>query len=183
VALSGPELAVAETISKDLIKQFVTAVAKDQVRAVDMLEETPGLLNARCVHNGSVLHFLTNESCEDGVRFLAEQGADVNAFNKFGDSPLIDAATLGFENIVRLLLKHGANANAISSSYDTPIICAVRSGNSRIVDMLLGAGADPDYRSPTGKTIFDVLPRQTKLRLSIYRVLEKYAAKRKSWVS
>lgn len=183
MALPGSELPVSETVSKELIRQFVTAVTKDQVRAVAMLDDTPELLNARCVHNGSVIHFLTNENSEDGVRFLAERGADVNAFNKFGDSPLIDACTLGFESIAQLLIKHGANANAISSSYDTPVICAVRSGNAKIVDALLTAGADPDYRSPTGKTIFDVLPRQTKQRLALYRVLEKHASQRKSWVS
>jgi ankyrin repeat protein len=160
----------------DLIKSFICAVTTDQAQALEMLTEHAELLNARCMHDATVLHYLTTNGCFDGVLFLARCGADVNARNRFGDPPLLDAAMLGNYPITKTLLEHGADPNAQSSSFETPIICAVRSGSANVVELLLENGADSQYRSPNGKTIFDVLPPQNKLRLSIYRILEKYAA-------
>ena len=69
----------------------------------------PDLINARWLHGETVLHFLAVEGFADAVSFLAEHGADVNAVNQFGDSPLLDVAALGHNDIAEVLLRRGAD--------------------------------------------------------------------------
>jgi uncharacterized protein len=72
------------------------------------------------VHVGSetVLHFLAVEGFTEGVTFLAEHGADVDAVNEFGDCSLIDVAVLGHSDIAAVLLRHGADPKASSETRD-----------------------------------------------------------------
>jgi ankyrin repeat protein len=44
----------------------------------------------------------------DQVRQLIEKGADVNAKNVFGSTPLLLAAEVGHKDVAELLKKHGA---------------------------------------------------------------------------
>lgn len=161
--------------SDDTIREFIRTISRDLDKAALLLDENPDLLNARCIHNATVLHYLATDGCTRGVDFLARRGADVNAKNHYGEAPLIDTCILGDVETSKVLLAHGANPNALSSALETPIICAVRSGVPNLVELLINNGADPEYRTPAGKTIFDVMPLQNKIRLAIYRLLEKYS--------
>src|SRR4029079_5658505 len=96
------------------------AVVRDPVRADAMLEEQPELLDARWIHNETVLHFLAIEGFADGVRFLASRGADVNAVNEFGDTALVDVASLGLAGIVGILLTPGARPDAQRRTHAPP---------------------------------------------------------------
>src|SRR5205809_5569892 len=95
----------------EVIGEFITAVVEDTSKAEQLLAQQPALLNARWMHNETVLHFLAIENYEEGVRFLLAHGADVNTANEFGDSPLTDVATLDRNDIARMLLSAGANPN------------------------------------------------------------------------
>jgi len=108
-----------------------------------MLTACPQLQNARWLHDETALHFLAVEGFVEGVRFLAEYGADVKAVNKFGDAPLIDVARLGNCDIAAILLQYGANPNAQSVTANNPLDCAVRAKNAALVSILLDAGAAP----------------------------------------
>ena len=130
--------------STQLVGDFIDAAVRDQQRAAEMLAAHPELLNARWIHNETVLHFLAVEGFADGVRFLAERGADVNAVNEFGDAPLIDVVVLGYTDIAAMLLSHGANPNARSDTHDSALDCATQSGNEQMVAMLRAAGAVED---------------------------------------
>jgi uncharacterized protein len=121
-----------------------------------------------------VLHFLAIENYTEAVRFLAQAGADVNAKDKFGDTPLISAALLGHEEMVRILLQFGANPNAQSVAWDNVLHCAVHSGSATIMDALLQAGADPHYRTDIDETVFSNLPGPGEKREAILAVLKKY---------
>src|SRR5437867_2441755 len=100
-----------ENLPHALVDEFVDAVVEAPNKADALLREHPNLLNARWIHNETVLHFLAIEGFAEGVRFLASRGADVNAVNEFGDSALIDVAVLGNDEIADALLRHGANPN------------------------------------------------------------------------
>lgn len=138
-----------------LVGEFIDAVVSDRARADALLARHPALLNARWIHDETVLHFLAVEGFTDGVRFLAERGADVNAVNEFGDAPLIDAAMLGNTEIAEVLLRHGANPDVISRTNDNPLHTAARKGNVRLVALLLDAGADARYETDLRESVFD----------------------------
>jgi ankyrin repeat protein len=46
------------------------------------------------------------------VRRLLEEGVDINSKDKYGGTPLLQAAVNGHEALVRLLLEKGADVNA-----------------------------------------------------------------------
>jgi uncharacterized protein len=84
---------------------------------------------------------------------LLKQGADVNAADPDGTTPLHWAAEAGDTEIAQVLLRSGANAKARNRYGITPLSLAAGDGNSALVALLLKAGADPAATLPNGETI------------------------------
>ena len=160
--------------SRKLLVELIDAAVEDHAKARKLLKKHPGLLEARYIHKETPLHFLAVEGYADGVRFLAEAGADVNCVNEFGDTPLADVACLGGDEVARILLQHGADPNAASSGHDNVLHAALGSQNAALVDALLSAGALGDYVTELGETVFDALPKRGAKRRSMLGVLEKH---------
>lgn len=72
---------------------------------------------------------------------LAE-GADLEAVNAHGHTPLIWAAQHGKAEIVRLLLSRGAAVDAADANGYTALIWAAQEGYIKVAEVLLAAGAD-----------------------------------------
>jgi ankyrin repeat protein len=81
---------------------------------------------------------------------LLRYGANVDARDLAGETPLFHAARYGHRELVQVLIAHGANVNATDNEGPLegswPLCEAVSSGNLDIVTMLVhaGANADPD---------------------------------------
>lgn len=159
----------------ELVGEFIDAVVNDPARADAMLAERPELLNARWIHDETVLHFLAIEGFADGVRFLAARGGDVNAVNEFGDTALVDIAGLGLTEIADILLSHGANPDARSGVRDNSLHAAARAGHTELVRRLLNAGANARYRTDLEETIFDAVNENpSEARQELLAVLSEY---------
>ena len=65
-----------------------------------------------------------------------EQGADVNIPNENGDTPLIDAAYLGTNDIFEYLLNNGADADIANNSGDTAMTMAIKKQNTKAMQLL-----------------------------------------------
>ena len=76
----------------------------------------------------------------DAAARAVEAGADVNAVDEGGDTPLCHAAGAGDAAMVRRLLELGADANF--GTYALPLIEAAGKGHLAAVEALLAAGAD-----------------------------------------
>jgi ankyrin repeat protein len=78
------------------------------------------------------------------VELLLNHGADVNAANTEGVTPLHRAAINRMPEVCKLLLDHGASVNAQDNEGRTPITCgAVNDARAaETVDLLLSRGAD-----------------------------------------
>lgn len=161
-------------LCKELVGEFIDAVVQDRERAEYLLSAHPQLLDARWIHNETVVHFLAVEGFTEALKFLAESGADVNAVNEFGDSPLIDVVVLGNTEAVQVLMRHGANPNANSVTRNNPLDCAVRSGNVALVGLLLAFGADGRYVTDLGESVFDALPSPASGREGIVELLARH---------
>ncbi|KAG2500637.1 hypothetical protein HYH03_001404 [Edaphochlamys debaryana] len=86
------------------------------------------------------------------VQQLISHGADVNAPDNNGWTPLHTAAYHGQEEIVRILLANKANVNARNKSDETPLHLAAKWPQDRVVEALLAGGADLSARNKRGRT-------------------------------
>jgi len=86
------------------------------------------------------------------VKKLLDRGANLNAKNILGLTPLHIAAMYGNLELVDLLLKYGADANAKTDHAVTPLHLAASWGRADVVKMLLERGADVNARDDKGWT-------------------------------
>ena len=87
----------------------------------------------------------------DTVKLLLERGADANAANNAGATPLLRAA--GDYEKIKLLVKHGANVNARSALGNTPLLVAARArGSVKSVELLMKHGAEINATNVFGAT-------------------------------
>lgn len=77
------------------------------------------------------------EQKEQVVNLLLTKGANVNARNKYGYTPLHWAAKHGHFESVRLLLENGADPLSTNDTGDMPIDLALRYGQDRLVCYLM----------------------------------------------
>ena len=83
----------------------------------------------------------TREGNTDMVRSLVSSpGADVNATDERGSTPLLEAARYGHEDIARVLIAAGANVNAKDKDGKTALMLAVQGNHDEVVRVLKQAG-------------------------------------------
>jgi len=90
---------------------------------------------------------------EKVVDYLIESGAQIEAMDENGNTPLIKAvADDRRARIVRRLLEMGANINAKNHHGVTPLHVAVQSGSDRMVNLLLEKHPELEVRTTNGET-------------------------------
>jgi uncharacterized protein len=91
---------------------------------------------------GQVLLQATEAGDVVQMKVLLAQGAEVNARNAHGWTPLHVAAAGGDPAVIALLLQHGADVHAQSHIGTTPLDDATtRGGRKAVIDLLLAHGA------------------------------------------
>ena len=134
----GTEL-ISEAVSHgraNLIAPLVRAGADIKARKVwvsfgrNMAEQT--------VHNMPLIEALGQEPRM--TRVLLEQGADPNAPNSQGVTPLLAAAQAGKSEATRLLLAHGAKVDETGTMRHTPLYYARRHNFTEVAALLQQAG-------------------------------------------
>ena len=91
------------------------------------------------------------------VDVLLAAKANVNAKNRFGDTPLMGAALAGHLEIVRKLRMRGAE---LEPPGWTPLIYAATGGHDTVAAYLLDQGARIDATSPNGTTALMMAVRE-----------------------
>ncbi|RXL87733.1 ankyrin repeat domain-containing protein, partial [Citrobacter sp. AAK_AS5] len=77
------------------------------------------------------------------ARLLIDHGADINAADSHGTTPLMVAAGYGAQDIVATLEIGGATIDAHDNEGMTALMFAARCGRTEIVQELLSRQADP----------------------------------------
>jgi hypothetical protein len=88
----------------------------------------------------------------DRVRFLIEKGADVNARDSGGFTPLDTAARNRSASLVEVLIDAGANPNQPDADGFFPLLHAINRNHVPTVEMLAKKGADLELRNKQGIT-------------------------------
>lgn len=90
---------------------------------------------------------------------MAKFGAEIDAEDNEGVTPLFVACGFGLLDIIKFLLKEGANPNSSKFNGDTPLHRVVTSEDVDlyvqldIVEELIGAGANPLIGNAAGQVI------------------------------
>ena len=107
---------------------------------------------ALSIYDIDLLEETANECDADTCIELLDAGANVNASDEDGCTPLIWAVLAGSEESVKLLIGRGADVNCKNNEGETPLHIAAMSGAAPIAKILLDHGADVDAEDDFGIT-------------------------------
>ena len=91
----------------------------------------------------------------DAVRALIEKGANINAKDSDGWTPLMQAAYYGYANVVQVLIERGADVNARDRSGETALNKAEAHHKAEIVSILRAAMSSSVARMKNPRDMLD----------------------------
>ena len=100
-----------------------------------------------------------------GVGALIKKGANVNAPDLDGTTPLMVAVHERDAEMIQALLKAGADVNATNRYGATALHTAARNGDAKSATLLLNAGANPATTLPEGETVLMAAARTGNVEL------------------
>lgn len=145
-------LIVAGIVVAFVIVQFIRALGNvhacartgrvDRLRA--LLAKNPDLIKAVNSEGETPVHQAAKYNQMEALRFLVEQGGDVNARANQRTTPLHLAAAFGEIEAVKYLLEKGAEVDPREETGMTPVMGAQARNHRAIIEVLKQAGADVD---------------------------------------
>lgn len=134
-------------------KEFEAALKTEDLSKVEQLVEKGLNVKQAMDHHGKTALMLATSP--EIAQFLLKNGADVNATDEDGMTPLMEAARHKRTEVVRVLIAAGADLNIRSKIYGTPaIVLATDHDDEETAELLRSAGAVDDVvRRATGQEI------------------------------
>ena len=111
----------------------------------------------RSIENPTLLHIACSVGSKSLLKLLIDAGANVNAKDKAGWSPLAVAVREDNRAIIKLLIETGADVNSKSYNDNKSLFHhAFSGGNVALVKLLISAGADVNAKNKMDKIPLDL---------------------------
>ena len=103
--------------------------------------------------------------------YFLRQGADVNALDEYGFTPLIETAIVNDQQLFDLVLSSGAQVNEQDLNGNTPLHWAVENANEYMIDQLLKHKANPNLYNKSGQSVLTIafMRQQESLKKKLYK--------------
>ena len=122
---------------------FCQAVSEGALKAVELFLAAGFSPDARNTKGVSAISLAIRGQHRSIVQLLLQKGVDINVVSDDrGNTPVMDAAACGDNEMVKVLIKSGADLNAVSKNGQTALILAVGQDNEDTALTLIRAGAD-----------------------------------------
>ena len=119
-------------------------------------------INSKMIHRAAYMGHL------EIVKFLTENGGNVNAKNNVGATPTHNAISKGHLEIVKLLIEKGAEIDAKNNKDMTPIHIAASKGYLEIIKYLTENGAKIDLKTKKDMNPFHIVASEGNLEVVKY---------------
>ena len=121
------------------------------------------------------LHWASHMNEKNDISHLLDRGAEVNAKNTDGHTPLFIASKMGRLEVVKMLLDGDAAVDAASKFGATPLFMASEAGRLEVVKMLLNKGAAVDAAMNDGATPLYIASQEGRLEVVRELLLDRGA--------
>ena len=106
-------------------------------------------VNAKDERGRTQLHLAARRGDLENVKSLISKGANVNARDEYGDTPLLDTKNV---EVVKYLVSQGANVNTSNKNGFTLLHTAAYEGDVDVVKFLISKGANVNAKNIDGTT-------------------------------
>ena len=119
----------------------------------DASKDIVELLTAKGATVISTIHLAARAGDLARVKRFMEEGTDVNARDKGGETPLFSAVQADNDDVARFLIAEGADVNARDNIGATPLNFAIRARVKKdMLELLIAKGADVNAKTERGQT-------------------------------
>lgn len=145
----------SRTGSKLGISPLMLAAMNGHTQAVRFLIEAGSDVNSQIETNrNTALTLACFQGRADVVSLLLDKKANIEHRAKTGLTPLMEAASGGYDQVGRILLERGADENAlpVPTTKDTALTIAAEKGHVKFVELLIQYGAHLEAKNKKGCT-------------------------------
>lgn len=138
------------------IELFFLAAANGSTECLNyFLEQGQDPKESDSLNQWTALHYAAYGKKPSLIQTLVDLGLEINATDKYGQTPITVAAVDGDEEVVSAYIQASADPNIADRQGVTPLHHAAYWGNEAIVRLLMKNGADVAALTQTGRTPLD----------------------------
>ncbi|NXI98785.1 ASB10 protein, partial [Psophia crepitans] len=163
-----------EAVSEDGYKPLHLCKSPDSIECVRQLLQHGASVNSRTEEeDDTALHVAARHGLTDHVQLLLRCGAELEAKNEEGQTPLNAACAQPHQpqdmdryyRVCQLLVESGASINAADRDCQHPLHLACKNANAQVAELLLARGANVNIMNYSGNTALHNILQATAYKL------------------